>query len=114
MDSTTHPARPHTADGLDLGLMDVGPAKDPAAARAGSNRYRRRVGVLGALLLAVWIGVLVDPRTGPTVLFLLGAFAAVLGLFGLLMGLGLVGFGLCTAGGRFIGWLRRGSRWPED
>ena len=30
------------------------------------------------------------------------------------MGLGLLGFGLCTAGERAIGWLRRTARWPEE
>jgi hypothetical protein len=70
--------------------------------------------VLGAVLAVVWLGVLVDPRIGPTVLFLLAAFGAVLGLFGAAMGLGLIGFGLCSAGDRVIAWLCRGARWPEE
>jgi hypothetical protein len=66
------------------------------------------------VLVVVWVGVLIDPRIGPTVHFLLAAFGAVVGLFGAAMGLGLLGFGLCTAGDRVIGWLRRGARWPEE
>lgn len=91
---------------------DVGPVKEPAG--RGLRSYRRRMGVLGIALAIVWLGVLVDPRVGPLVLLALAAFGAVLGLFGAAMGLGLLGFGLCAAGDRFVGWLRRGARWPED
>jgi hypothetical protein len=40
--------------------------------------------------------------------------ASILLLVGMTMGLGLLGFGLCTAGDRFIHWLWRGSRWPDS
>src|SRR5215469_9316075 len=93
---------------------DVGPAKEPAdrapGSQGGRRTYRRRMAVLGVALALVWLGVLVDPRVGPMVLFGLAAFGAVLGLFGAAMGLGLLGFGLCAAGDRFVGWLRRGVR----
>ncbi len=70
--------------------------------------------VLGAVLAVVWLGVLLDPRIGPTVLLVVAGFGAVVGLFGAAMGLGLLGFGLCSAGDRLIAWLRRGARWPEE
>lgn len=97
-------------------ISDVGPAKEPAAAgvRGGRRAYRRRTAVLGLVLAIVWLGVLLDPRVGPLVLFILAAFGAVLGLFAGAMGLGLLGFGLCAAGDRFVGWLRRGARWPDE
>lgn len=96
-------------------VSDVGPAKEPAPASGrGRRAYRRRMAVLGAMLAVVWLGVLLDPRVGPLVLLVLAAFGAVLGLFAGAMGLGLLGFGLCAAGDRFIGWLRRGTRWPDE
>ena len=95
---------------------EVGPAKEPVGPEEGRGRrsYRRRVMVLGIGLAIVWLGVLADPRVGPLVLLFLAAFGAVLGLFVGAMGLGLLGFGLCAAGDRFIGWLRRGARWPDE
>jgi ABC-type microcin C transport system permease subunit YejE len=70
--------------------------------------------VAGVILAVVWLGVLLDPRIGPMVRLVLAAFGAVVGLFVGAMGLGLLGFGLCAAGDRFIGWLRQGTRWPEE
>jgi hypothetical protein len=58
--------------------------------------------------------VLLDPWVGPLVLGVVGLFGAVLGLFAAAMALGLLGFGVCKAGDRFIGWLRRGTQWPEE
>jgi hypothetical protein len=98
-------------------VTDVGPAKEPASPVRGERRrqsYRRRMAVLGAVLAVVWLGVLLDPNVASLVLFLLAAFGATLGLFAVAMGLGLLGFGLCTAGDRFVAWLRRGTRWPEE
>jgi hypothetical protein len=118
MDTATRPAGYDADHDPYFKASDIGPAKDLAAPASGDERgrrpYRRRMAVLGAVLAVVWLGVLVDPRIGPTVLFLLAAFGAVVGLFGAAMGLGLLGFGLCTAGDRVIGWLRRGARWPEE
>lgn len=97
---------------------EVGPAKALAAPMAqgerGRRRYRRRVATLGIVLAFVWAGVLLDPNVGTLVLSALAAFGAVVGLFVAVMGLGLLGFGLCSAGDRFIGWLRHGARWPEE
>ncbi len=117
MDTTTRPA------GDDVGCdpyfqpSDVGPAKASASTSdeaRGHRPYRRRIRVLVAVLAIVWIGVLIDPHMGPSVLFVLAAFGAVIGLFGAAMGLGLIGFGLCSAGDRVVTWLRRGARWPEE
>jgi hypothetical protein len=118
MDTATQPA------GYDPGYdpyfqaSDVGPAKElaalPSDVQQAHRPFRRRMVVLGAVLAVVWLGVLVDPRIGPTVLLVLAAFGAVVGVFGAAMGLGLLGFGLCTAGDRVIAWLRRGSQWPEE
>jgi hypothetical protein len=117
MDPTTRPAGDDAGHDPYFQVTDVGPAKASAATSGdarGRRPFRRRMAVLGAVLVVVWVGVLIDPRIGPTVLFLLAAFGAVVGLFGAAMGLGLLGFGLCTAGDRVIARLRRGARWPEE
>ena len=118
MDTATRPAGFDAEHDPYFQATDIGPAKESAVLAPGDERrrrpFRRRMAMLGAGLAVVWLGVLVDPRIGPTVLFLLAAFGAVVGLFGAAMGLGLLGFGLCTAGDRVIGWLRRGARWPDE
>lgn len=119
MDTTTRPAGNEAGRDPYFQASEVGPAKASAAiSPSGEVRvrrwYRRRVRVLVAVLAIVWIGVLVDPHVGPSVLFVLVAFGAVIGLFGAAMGLGLIGFGLCSAGDRVVTWLRRGTRWPEE
>ena len=117
MDTTTRPAGDDAGCDPYFQASDVGPAKAsaPDIGRARGRRpYRRRMAVLVAVLAVVWLGVLVDPRIGPSVLFVLAAFGAVIGLFGAAMGLGLLGFGLCSAGDRVVTWLRRGARWPEE
>ena len=65
-------------------------------------------------MAAVWLVVLRDPRIGPLVVFLLGAFGAALALMGAAMGLGFLGFGLFAALERAIGWIGRVSRWPDE
>jgi hypothetical protein len=70
--------------------------------------------VLGVVLAVVWIGVLLDPGIAGLALLLLAGIGAALGLIAAAMALGLLGFGLGIAGDRFIAWLRRGSRWPEE
>jgi hypothetical protein len=118
MDTVAQPSGFHPESDPYFQASEVGRAKQPAGPASGSERgrrsYRRRMAVLGIVLAIVWLGVLVDPRVGPLVLFSLAAFGAVLGVFGAAMGLGLLGFGLCAAGDRFVGWLRRGARWPEE
>jgi hypothetical protein len=118
MDSATRPGGLGGSYDPYFQTTDVGPAKGPTSPAPGGGRgrriYRRRVAMLGAVLAVVWLGVLLDPRIGPIVLMVAAGFGAVLGLFGAAMGLGLLGFGLCTAGDRFIAWLRRGARWPEE
>ena len=118
MDTTARPSGHNAQSDPYFQATDVGPPKEPADPTPGSERrrrsYRGRMAVLGVGLAVVWLGVLVDPRIGPLVLFALAAFGAVVGLFGAAIGLGLLGFGLCAAGDRLVGWLRRGARWPED
>jgi hypothetical protein len=118
MDATTRPPGHQAQSDPYFQATDVGPPKEPAvtapASERGRRTYRGRIGVLGVMLAVVWLGVLVDPRVGPLVLFVAAAFGLVLGLFGAAMGLGLLGFGLCVAGNRLVAWLRRGSRWPEE
>jgi hypothetical protein len=118
MDSATRPGGLDGGYDPDFQPTDVGPTKEPTSPASGGGRgrwvYRRRLAVLGAVLAVVWLGVLIDPRIGPVVLGVAALFGAVVGLFGAAMGLGLLGFGLCTAGDRFVGWLRRGARWPEE
>ena len=70
--------------------------------------------MLVVALVSVWSWVLLDPFIGPLVLAVLAWVAGTLAVVGTAMGLGLLGFVLCTAGDRFIGWLRRAGSWPED
>ena len=118
MDTATRPAGDDAGDDPYFQASDVGPAKASAASASddarGRRPYRRRMTVLLAVLAIVWFGVLIDPHIGPSVLFVLAAFGAVIGLFGAAMALGLIGFGLCSAGDRVVTWLRRGARWPEE
>jgi len=97
---------------------DVGPGKESASSPTAPERarrpFRRRMTVLGVVLAVVWIGVLLDPGVGGLVLLLLAGIGAALGLLGAAMALGLLGFGLGIAGDRFVAWLRRGSRWPDE
>jgi hypothetical protein len=65
-------------------------------------------------LVAVWLGILLDPDVGPLLLLLSGAFGATLALMGLATGLGLLGFGLCSVCDRVLSWFRRASQWPDE
>jgi hypothetical protein len=82
------------------------------------GRLRRRFEIrsvfLAIVLAVVWIEVLVDPQAASLVLILLGGLGIALGLMGAAMGLGFLGFGLCMAGDRVMGWLRRASQWPDE
>ncbi len=70
--------------------------------------------MLVVALAAIWLWVLLDPFIGPWVLAVLTWIVGTLALVGAAMALGLLGFGLCTAGDRIIGWLRRAASWPEE
>jgi hypothetical protein len=72
-----------------------------------------RIWVVSLVLLALWLGLLLDPMVGPLILGVLMAFALTLALIVGTMGLGIMGFGLFAAGDHVIAWLRQGSRWPE-
>jgi hypothetical protein len=78
------------------------------------RRFRTRSLIMVIALTAVWMGVLLDPQVGPLVLLLSGAFGITLAVMGVAMVLGLLGFGLCSACGRALGWLRRASQWPDE
>jgi hypothetical protein len=114
MDPATEPGRDPYFHAADVGpdKRDAGShAYDPDRRR---RRSRTRTMVLVAALVSAWLVVLVDPHIGPLVVFMLGAFGVTLGVLGAAMGLGLLGFGLCGAMDRAIGWLRRSSRWPNE
>jgi len=92
--------------------------------RQRSRRFRVRIWVVSLVLLAIWLGLLLDPMVGPLILGILMAIGllilGVLMAFGLTlalivgtMGLGIMGFGLFAAGDHVIAWLRQSSRWPE-
>ncbi len=70
--------------------------------------------MLVVALAAIWLWVLLDPFIGPLVLAVLLWIAGTLAVVGTAMALGLLGFGLCTAGDRIVGWLRRASHWPDE
>ena len=76
------------------------------------RRIRSRIIVVG--LAVIWFWILLDPVIGPLFLGLFMWIAGTLALVGAAMGLGLLGFGLCTTVDRFIGWLRRSASWPEE
>ncbi|MGZ3382896.1 MAG: hypothetical protein ACXVBB_21910, partial [Isosphaeraceae bacterium] len=72
-----------------------------------------RIWVVSLVLLAIWLGLFLDPMAGPLILGILMAFGLTLALIVGTMGLGIMGFGLFAAGDHVIAWLRQGSRWPE-
>jgi hypothetical protein len=78
------------------------------------HQFQTRTLMLAIMLAAVWMGLLVDPSIGPLVLLLSGAFALTLLVMAIAIGLGLVGFGVCSVCDRAIGWLRRTSQWPDE
>jgi 1,4-dihydroxy-2-naphthoate octaprenyltransferase len=78
------------------------------------RRFETRSVLLAVVLAVVWIEVLLDPQAAWLVLILLGGLGIALGLMGAAMGLGFLGFGLCMAGDRVMGWLRRASQWPDE
>jgi hypothetical protein len=101
----------------DFATADVGSKKSGPGASDSQRRrrqFRMRTLMLAVALAAVWMGVLLDPSIGPLVLGILAAFGFTLALMGAAMGLGLLGLGLCSAGDRVVGWLRRASRWPDE
>ena len=77
------------------------------------SRPRVRIWVVSLVLLAFWLGLLLDPMVGPLILAVLMAFGLTLAVMVGTMGLGIMGCGLFAAGDHFIGWLRHGSRTTE-
>jgi hypothetical protein len=70
--------------------------------------------MLAVALVALRMWVLLDPFIGPLVLAVLMWIGGPMAVVATAMGLGLLGFGLSTAGERAIGWLRRTASWPEE
>ena len=94
------------------GSTSGGSWNDPGGKQR-SRRFRVRIWVVSLVLLAIWLGLLLDPMAGPLILGILMAFGLTLALIVGTMGLGIMGFGLFAAGDHVIAWLRQGSRWPE-
>jgi hypothetical protein len=78
------------------------------------RQYQTRTLMLAIMLIAVWMGLLPDLSVGPLILLLSAGFALTLLVMGIAIGLGLVGFGICLVCDRAIGWLHRGSQWPDE
>jgi Flp pilus assembly protein TadB len=78
------------------------------------NRFQTWGVLLAIVLIVLWVEILADFQAARLVLIVLGGLAIALGLMGAAMGLGFFGFGICMAGDRFIGWLRRASQWPDE
>jgi hypothetical protein len=95
------------------GLTSGGPWNDRGG-RQRSGRLQVRIWVVALVLLALWLGLLLDPMVGPLILGVLMAFGLTLALIVGTMGLGIMGFGLFAAGDHVIAWLRQGTRWPEQ
>src|SRR5262249_20675139 len=97
---------------------EVGPPKTTDEPLPGvvlrRRQFRLRTLMLVIALAAVGMGLLLDPNIAPLTWLFLGAFGIALAVMALAMGLGLLGFGLCTVGDRFLGWLRRSARWPDS
>jgi hypothetical protein len=77
-------------------------------------RGRWRTRSLLIALLVIWLGLLLDPITGPLFLSVALGVGITLGVLALAMGLGMMGSGLFAVGDRVLAWLRAGSRWPDD
>ncbi|QEH38067.1 hypothetical protein OJF2_66650 [Aquisphaera giovannonii] len=82
--------------------------------RVGRGWLELRTWSLLIVVAALWMGLLFNPAVGPLVLGTLMAFSLALSVLACAMALGLLGTGLFAAGDLLLGWLRRGSRWPED
>ena len=82
--------------------------------RQRSRRFRVRTWVVSLVLLAIWLGLLLDTMVGLLILGVLMAFGLMLTLIVGTMALGIMGFGLFAAGDHVIAWLRQGTRWPEQ
>jgi hypothetical protein len=98
------------------------PARLPcpvAQGGAGSHETRRprpfrlRSLSLAVAVVAVWLGVVLDPLIGPAVMGLVGGLA--LGVLLMLGALALcwLGFGFFALGERALAWVRHGLRRPE-
>ncbi len=79
-----------------------------------SRRSQVRIWVVSPVLLALWLGLLLDPMVGPLLLGVLMSFGLTLVVIMGAMGLGIMGVGLFAAGDHVIAWLRQGTRWPEQ
>ncbi len=103
-------------------IVSPGPWDDPEFAphswngpRAKSeSRRSRRIGATGLSMTAIWLVVLLDPMVRLLILGGLMAMALTPGVLVAAMALGMIGTGLFAVGDRFIAWLRRNSRWPEE
>jgi hypothetical protein len=82
------------------------------SAKGRRRQFRRMSLILLIALIAVWLGVLVDPQIGLLMVYVMGAFGVALTVMA--MGLGFLGFGIFAAGDRLAGWVRRASQWPEE
>jgi hypothetical protein len=99
---------------IDDSPPQVNEANDAQQGSRPRRRMRTRSLILAVAVAAVWMGIVRDPQVGPLVLLLSGALGLALALMGVAMGLGLLGFGLCSACDRALGWLRRASQWPDE
>jgi hypothetical protein len=77
-------------------------------------RYRGRVGLLAALVGAIWAGLLLDPLIGALAWRGVVGVGLALGIVLAALGLAWLGFGLFAAGVRVAGWVRRASSWPDE
>jgi hypothetical protein len=84
------------------------------SAKGRRRQFRRMSLILLIALIAVWLGVLVDPQIGLLMVYVMGAFGVALTVMAMAMGLGFLGFGIFAAGDRLAGWVRRASQWPEE
>jgi hypothetical protein len=93
-------------------VADSRRARSPAAG-VRRRRFVVRTLSLAVPVVAVWLGLGLDPIVGPLVVGVLGSLAIGVGIvLGACM-LGGIGFALFALGDRAVAWVRRVSSWPD-
>jgi hypothetical protein len=77
-------------------------------------QFRLRGLILLIAITAVWVSVLRDTQIALLLLMVVGMFGVTLVVMAVAMGLGLLGFGVCSACDLLVSWLYRASHWPDD
>jgi hypothetical protein len=96
------------------GSSQIEEGTDAPQRRLRSWQFRTRSLMLTVAVVAIWVSILLDPNFRPLVRLMSRAIGITLAAIGIAFGLGLLGFGLCSACDRTVGRLRRASQWPDE